>query len=64
MKFLHITVLLFSLILCSSVSPQERGSKIRAVNFANFTYPWVADLGDTDKSFTLKNGKLPATWAQ
>jgi hypothetical protein len=31
------------------------------VDFANFTYSWDVDLGDTDKTFTLKNGELPAT---
>jgi hypothetical protein len=62
MKFPQITVLLFSLILCLSVSAQERESKIRAVGFADFTYPWLLPFGDPDESFTLKNGELPPTY--
>ena len=34
---------------------------IRSFDFANFTYPWVSDLADPKKSFTLNGGKLAAT---
>jgi len=61
MKLSQITVLIITLILCSSAFAQTNGSNIRSVDFANFTYPWVLSFGDPDKSFTLKNGELPAT---
>ena len=32
---------------------------IRSIDFANFTYPWVKDLGDPRNRFTLSNGELP-----
>ena len=67
MKLSQITVLIFASFFCScelaqiNISDQPRDSKIRSVDFANFAYSWNADLGDTDKTFTLKNGELPAT---
>ena len=62
MKLSQISVLLFFLVLCSCVSAQERESKIRSVDFHNFTYPWLLPFGDPDKSFTLKNDELPPTY--
>lgn len=61
MKLSQITVLIIALLSCSCASAQKPDSKIRSVDFANFTYSWDADLGDTDKTFKLKNGELPAT---
>jgi hypothetical protein len=34
---------------------------IHSVDFANYTYPWIADLGDPKETFRLQNGDLPAT---
>ena len=34
---------------------------IRSVDFSNFTYSWIADLGNPKKTFTLQNGELPPT---
>lgn len=36
-------------------------SPIRLIDFANFTYPWVADFGNPKKTFTLRKGELPPT---
>lgn len=36
-------------------------SPIRLIDFANFTYPWISDLGDPKKPFTLRHGELPPT---
>lgn len=61
MKFSQITVLVISLLIPQAAFSQQPSSNIRSVNFANFTYPWTADLGNPKKSFTLRNGELPAT---
>ena len=64
MKLSQITALVIALLIPQSVFAQQRKSNIRAVDFANFTYPWTADLIDPanpKKSFTLRNGELPAT---
>jgi hypothetical protein len=61
MKLSQITVLIIALLFCSCASAQTSDSKIRSVDFANFTYSWNTDLGDADKTFTLKNGEFPAT---
>lgn len=37
--------------------PSSTNQGIRSVDFANFTYPWVSDLGDPKQSFTLQNGE-------
>lgn len=34
---------------------------IRSVDFGNFTYSWIADLGNPRKTFTLRKGELPPT---
>jgi hypothetical protein len=34
---------------------------IRSVDFADFTYSWLPDLGDPKKGFTLQGGKLAET---
>ncbi len=34
---------------------------IRSVDFANFTFPWLADIGDPSKTFTLRSGELKPT---
>jgi hypothetical protein len=31
---------------------------IRSVDFANFTFPWPSELGDSKKTFTLRSGEL------
>ncbi|MDQ1638476.1 MAG: hypothetical protein QOF62_1815 [Pyrinomonadaceae bacterium] len=36
-------------------------SGIRAIDFSNFTYPWLRDLGKPTESFTLRGGKYEAT---
>ena len=44
-------------------NPSHKGS-IRAIDFRNFTYPWVVELVDPAKpneTFTLRNGKRPET---
>lgn len=45
-----------------AAEPDDRRHRlIRSVNFANFTFPWVADLADPDnpsESFTLKEGEF------
>lgn len=35
-----------------------QGQPIRSVDFANFTYQWVAGVGDPKKSFTLSGGEM------
>ena len=64
MKLSQITVLVIALLISQSAFSQQRDSNIRTVDFASFTYPWTADLIDPTnpkKSFTLKDGELPAT---
>ena len=34
---------------------------IRSVDFANFTFPWLRELGDSEKTFTLRSGELKPT---
>jgi hypothetical protein len=34
---------------------------IRSVDFANFTFPWLNELGDSRKTFTLRSGELKPT---
>jgi len=34
---------------------------IRSVDFANFTFPWLRELGDSRKTFTLRSGELTPT---
>ena len=34
---------------------------IRSVDFANFTYPWVADLRGSRESFSIRRGQLSET---
>lgn len=34
---------------------------IRSINFADFTFPWLNDLGDSRKTFTLRSGELKPT---
>ncbi|MGH9942726.1 MAG: hypothetical protein ACRD9R_10280, partial [Pyrinomonadaceae bacterium] len=56
-----MAILVVALLLRSPVYSQR--TDIRRVDFANFTYPWTADLIDpanSRKTFTLKAGKLPA----
>ena len=41
--------------------PASTNQPIRLVDFANSTYPWPSDLGDPQKSFTLRDGELKET---
>jgi len=64
MKLSQIAVLVIVLLISPSVLSQQHRSDIRSLDFANFTYPWTADLLDPTnpkKTFTLRNGELPAT---
>lgn len=67
MKLSQITALIIALFLSSCAAAQTnnanqtRDSKIRSVDFSNFTYSWDGNLGDPKQTFTLKNGELPAT---
>ena len=61
MKLSQITVLVIALLTSQPAFSQQPRSNIRSVDFANFTFPWTADLGNPKKSFTLRNGELPAT---
>lgn len=40
-------------------NPSSQG--IRSIDFTNFTFPWLRELGDASKSFTLRKGKLDPT---
>ena len=63
MKLLQITVLIITLIFCSSAFAQTSNSNIRSANFSNFTYPWVIENSVyPNESFTLKNGELSPTY--
>jgi len=61
MKFSQITILVVALLTSRFAFSQQHSSNIHSVDFANFTYHWIADLGNPKKTFTLKNGELPAT---
>jgi hypothetical protein len=59
-----------SRMVVPAISPAESqpspmpNSPIRSADFANFTYPIIADLkvfGSRRKTFTLKNGEFPET---
>lgn len=45
------------------VETQSRvpSSSIHSVDFANYSYPWISDLGNPKKAFRLQNGELPPT---
>jgi hypothetical protein len=63
MKLSQITVLIITLIFCSSAFAQTSNSNIRSADFSNFTYPWVVENSVyPNESFTLKNGELPPTY--
>lgn len=34
---------------------------IRSIDFANFTFPWLSELGESTKTFTLRGGELAPT---
>lgn len=36
----------------------SRNQSIRSVDFANFTFPWLSELGDPNETFTLRSGEL------
>jgi hypothetical protein len=64
MKLWQIKVLLLTLLVTQSAFSQQPSSNIRSVDFANLTYPWTGDLTDPKnpkRTFTLKEGELPAT---
>ena len=61
MKLAQITFLLIALFISHPASSQQPSPTIRSMDFANFTFPWTSDLGNSKDSFTLKNGELPAT---
>lgn len=64
MKLAQITVLMVLSLVSQSVLSQQRRPNIHSVDFANFTYPWTTDRIDRTnpkKTFTLRNGELPAT---
>ena len=64
MKLSQITALVITLLISPSAFSRQRASNIRSVDFANFTYPWTADLVDPSnpqRRFILRNGERPAT---
>ena len=61
MKLSQITILVITLVAPHHAFSQQPGLNIRSVDFSNFTYSWTADLGNPKKSFTLRDGELPAT---
>ena len=63
MKLSQITVLIITLIFCSSAFAQTSNSNIRSADFSNFTYPWIVENSlYPNESFTFKNGELPPTY--
>ena len=61
MKFSQIVALVIVLLMFQTAFSQQSRPSIRSVDFANSSYPWIPDLGDAKKSFTLRNGERPAT---
>jgi hypothetical protein len=55
---------LILLILVAGGYAQQKAQSIRAIDFANFTYPYTSGLllpNDRQRSFTLRDGKFPET---
>ncbi len=62
MKISRLVLAAAALLVPQTASPQRPGSSIRSVDFANFTYPWPADLIDPanpKKTFSLRGGERP-----
>ena len=61
MKFSRILILIPTLLSPHAALPQQRVRSIRAVDFANFTYPRVGEQRAyiRRKTFTLEDGEYP-----
>ncbi|HEX8557761.1 MAG TPA: hypothetical protein VF668_06660 [Pyrinomonadaceae bacterium] len=61
MKCTRIIILISTLLSPHAAFPQRRVESIRAVDFANFTYPRVGEQRAyiSRKTFTLEDGKYP-----
>jgi hypothetical protein len=64
MKISSLMIVAIALLVPHAAYPQRRVPSVRSVDFANFTYPWPADLIDPTnpkKTFSLRGGRRQPT---